>query len=150
MLPYRFVQDKVIRVSENPKGSKFDLGSIQQILSIRVAGIQPRGLVAGTLRPTLDSKRETERTPSAKDKKQDGLRQHWEVGRVECLTANARVITRLLLPSISERILGASVPGTQCTSAPMVADWGCVTELSAVTALAGSLLLAAAAGGLVQ
>jgi ubiquinol-cytochrome c reductase iron-sulfur subunit len=29
--PYRFVNHKVIRVGENPKGSKFDLGSIEQL-----------------------------------------------------------------------------------------------------------------------
>jgi ubiquinol-cytochrome c reductase iron-sulfur subunit len=29
--PYRFVQDKVIRVGENPKGSKFELESVEQL-----------------------------------------------------------------------------------------------------------------------
>jgi ubiquinol-cytochrome c reductase iron-sulfur subunit len=29
--PYRFVSDTVIRVGENPKGSKFDIGSVEQL-----------------------------------------------------------------------------------------------------------------------
>jgi ubiquinol-cytochrome c reductase iron-sulfur subunit len=29
--PYHFVSDTVLRVGENPKGSKFDLGSVEQL-----------------------------------------------------------------------------------------------------------------------
>jgi hypothetical protein len=29
--PYRFVSDTVVRVGENPKGSKFEIGSVEQL-----------------------------------------------------------------------------------------------------------------------